>query len=156
MRIPEQRVVVTGIGVVTPVGTGREQFWKAILAGECGIRPVRAFDTSGYAAHLGAEVLDFTAAPYFERTDPAKMGRASHLAVAAARLAMNDSGLPASSLDPQRTGVSMGTTSGEAEFIEQFNDIRKQTSDENVAGKVLVRYASHLIPRNIEIGRAHV
>ncbi|MEQ1886244.1 MAG: beta-ketoacyl-[acyl-carrier-protein] synthase family protein [Bryobacteraceae bacterium] len=141
--------MVTGIGVVTPVGTGRDQFWKALLAGECGIRKVRAFDTSGYAASLGAEVLDFEAAPFFERTDPTTMGRASHLAVAAARLAMRDSGLAAAALDTVRTGVSMGTTSGEAEFIEQFNDIRKQTGDENIAGKVLVKYASHRIPRNV-------
>jgi 3-oxoacyl-[acyl-carrier-protein] synthase II len=149
LRRPEERVVVTGIGVVTPVGTGKDQFWKALLSGECGIRPVQSFDTSGYVAHLGAEVLDFEAAPYFERTEPSQVGRASQLAVAAARLALSDSGLASGALDPARTGVSMGTTSGEAEFIEQFNDLRKQTGDENIAAKVLVRYASHRIPRSI-------
>ena len=149
MRRPEDRVVVTGIGVVTPVGTGRERFWQALLAGECGIRPVESFDTSVYAAHLGAEVLDFSAAPYFERTDPAEMGRASHLAVAAARLAFADSGLSPDAVDPARTGVSMGTTSGEAEYIEQFNDLRKQTGDDAAAGAVLARYASHRIPRHV-------
>jgi 3-oxoacyl-[acyl-carrier-protein] synthase II len=149
LRRPEERVVVTGIGVVTPVGTGRERFWNALLAGECGIRPVRSFDTSRYAAHLGAEVIDFSAAPYFERTDPSSMGRASQMGVAAARLAFADSGLSPDAVDPSRTGVSMGTTSGEAEYIEQFNDIRKQTGDETAAGAVLARYPSHRIPRHI-------
>ena len=55
-----QRVVITGLGLVTPIGAGRQQFWGALVSGECGIGPVRSFDTSAFPVHLGAEVKDST------------------------------------------------------------------------------------------------
>src|SRR5689334_12028663 len=116
------RVVVTGIGVVTSIGVGAEAFWRALLAGRSGIGPVESFDTSRYAVHIGGEVKQFDPAPFTRRLPAASVGRASQLAIAAARLALEDAGLDAAALDPRSVGVSLGTTSGEPTLIERFDD----------------------------------
>src|ERR1051325_1591848 len=83
-------VVVTGLGMVTSIGTGREQFWGTLIDGRCGFGPVKSFDTSKYSVHLGAEIVDFNPNEYVFKLDPCTIGRASHLAIAAARLALQD------------------------------------------------------------------
>jgi 3-oxoacyl-[acyl-carrier-protein] synthase II len=88
-----RRIAVTGIGAVTPVGTGREELWAALLAGKLGFSPVESFDTSAFSVHLGAEVRGFSPVPYVRTLDAARLGRASQLAIAAARLALADAGL---------------------------------------------------------------
>src|SRR5690242_4181595 len=113
-----RRVAVTGIGVVSPVGTGRRRFWEALLAGESGIAPVRSFDTSRFKVRLGAEVPDFDPALWCERLAPAQLGRASQMAIAAARLALDDAGIAPGALELRRAGVAMGTTSGEPLEVE--------------------------------------
>jgi len=120
-----KRVVVTGIGLLTPIGSGREQFWSELIAGRCGIAPVTSFDTRAFPVHKGAEVKDFKPDPYFRRRSPEEMGRGSQLAVAAARMAIEDGGVDLSPYDKIRVGVSMGTTSGEPQIVERYNDIRK-------------------------------
>jgi len=146
-----ERVVITGVGVVSPVGSGKDQFWHALLTGKSGIGPVRSFDTSAYPVHIGAEVHDFEPAPYFKRLDPTGICRASQMAVAAARMALADAGLERLPEDRRRVGVSMGTTSGEAECIEHYNDARKESGDLAKAGPALAAYPSHMIPRHVAI-----
>jgi 3-oxoacyl-[acyl-carrier-protein] synthase II len=89
------RIAVTGIGAVTPVATGRQDLWASLLAGRLGFAPVESFDTSAFNVHLGAEVRGFSAAPYVRTLDAARIGRASQLAIAAARLALADAGFGA-------------------------------------------------------------
>src|SRR5439155_16122888 len=114
IRHPQmRRVVITGVGLVTPIGAGRTAFWSNLTAGANGIGPVESFDTSGFAAHIGAEVKDFDPSGYVRTRDPQTMGRGSQLAVAAARMALEDSGIDVATRDRSRIGVSMGTTSGE-------------------------------------------
>ena len=88
-----RRVVITGLGLVTPIGTGRELFWRNLTAGANGIGPVESFDTSAFPVHIGAEVKDFDPSGYVRRRSPDGLGRASQLAVAAARMALEDSGV---------------------------------------------------------------
>jgi len=114
-----RRVVITGIGVISPVGTGKNTFWNALLAGKSGIGPVTAFDSTKYAAHIGGEVRDFVADCHVKKQQPDRMGRASQMAIGATRLAIADSGLELDSIPRRRIGVSMGTTSGEPIFVEQ-------------------------------------
>src|SRR5437016_4531748 len=121
-----RRVAVTGIGLITPVGLGWRAAWEALLAGRSGIAPVRSFDTSAFPAHIGAEVKHFSPEPYIRRQSAAALGRSSQFAVAAARLALEDSGIDLGAMDRRRAGVSMGTTSGEPSFVEKYNDVRKQ------------------------------
>jgi len=145
------RIVITGLGLITPVGAGRETFWQAILAGRSGIGPVGSFDTSELPSHLGAEVRDFSPQPYLRRQPPEELGRASQMAVAAARLAVEDSGLDLDSCNLRRVGVSMGTTSGEPWFVERYNDIRKADGLDAIPGDVLRKYPSNVIPSNLAV-----
>ncbi len=143
------RVVVTGIGVVTSVGTGRELFWRHLLDGQCGISTVESFDTSGYAVHLGGEVKDFRPEAFLQRLAPDTMARASQLAIAAARLALGDAALPADSVDPSLVGVSMGTTSGEPEMIERFDDFELAGARDRVGPEFIRRYPCHVIAAHV-------
>jgi 3-oxoacyl-[acyl-carrier-protein] synthase II len=146
-----RRVVVTGIGLLTPVGTGKEQFWSALIAGRCGIGPVTSFDTSAFPVHLGAEVKDFEPERFVLRRPPDEMGRGSQLAIAAARMALHDAGIDLDGLDRARVGVSMGTTSGEPQLVERYNDIRKSQGLEAIPGEIPPRYPCHVIPSNVAI-----
>jgi 3-oxoacyl-[acyl-carrier-protein] synthase II len=143
------RVVVTGIGVVTPIGTGRERFWTNLLDGRSGIGPVRSFDTSAYSVHRGAEVHDFEVENYVSTLDAAHLGRASQFAIAAARLALADANLEIASLDLERAGVSMGTTSGEPREVERFDDLFISGNLERVGAEFLALYPSHVIAAHI-------
>jgi len=108
-----RRVVVTGIGLVTSIGSTIDSFWSALLAGRSGIRKVTSFDTKDYSVHIGAEVPDFSFEGVASAIDLRTLGRASQFAIVAASRALADAGLDARALDPTRVGVSMGTTSGE-------------------------------------------
>jgi 3-oxoacyl-[acyl-carrier-protein] synthase II len=145
-----RRVVVTGIGVISPIGSGKTGFWEPLLAGKLGIRPVTSFDTSAFPVHIGAEVLDFSASAYLRRLAPECMGRASQLAVGAARLALDDAGMDLADTDRRSVGVSIGTTSGEAQFIEQYNDIRRAEGAETPA-EIFPRYSCSTISTHIAI-----
>jgi 3-oxoacyl-[acyl-carrier-protein] synthase II len=150
------RVVVSGIGLVTSIGFGREAFWTALLAGTSGIGPVESFDTSAFPVHLGAEVRGFDAAARLRRLDPAETGRASQFAAVAARDALADAGLDDASLDRSASGVCMGTTSGEPRFVEEYNDMRRLADGGRGSAQPLRRYPCHWIAahvaRELEIG----
>lgn len=145
------RVAITGIGAITPVGSGREQLWEALQAGVSGIRPVTSFDTSAYPVHIGAEVVGFSPEQYLERLSPATTGRASQFAVAAGRLALRDSTIDMAAINPKRAAVSMGTTSGEPLFVEQYNDLRKAEGEEAIPAAILPRYPCNVIPSHVAI-----
>ena len=146
-----RRVVITGLGLETPIGAGKRQFWEALVAGECGIMPVTSFDTSAYPVHLGAEVKDFDPERFVRRRSPGDMGRGSQLAIAAARMALEDGGVDLSAYDTSRVGVSMGTTSGEPQIVEQYNDIRKADGLEAIPKDLPPKYPCHVIPTNVAI-----
>lgn len=154
-----RRVVVTGIGAVTSVGTGRERMWAALLAGRSGTGPVASFDTGRYSVHVGGEVHGFRAEDYLRRLAPGELGRASQLAAAAARLALADAGLDdpeATAVDPVRAGVAMGTTSGEPREVERFDDRYVGDDLAAVGGEFIARYPCHNIAANVaaEVGFA--
>src|SRR4029079_11235363 len=88
-----RRVVVTGLGLVTPLGTGVEKTWKAICAGQSGIGRITKFDSTGYDAQIAGEVKDFDPAQFIEKKDIKKMDAFIHYAVGAAQLAADDAGL---------------------------------------------------------------
>ena len=107
-----RRVVVTGLGVVAPNGSGREEFWDACVEGRSGVGPIRSFDASAHPVRVAAEVQDFDVTPYMpvdQRKSLKIMGRAMRFGVGAAVQAVQDSGLDLGTLDPERVGVVMGT-----------------------------------------------
>jgi 3-oxoacyl-[acyl-carrier-protein] synthase II len=141
-----RRVAVTGIGVVSPLGEGRERFWSALLAGESGIAPATSLDTSRFKVRLGAEVRGFDPVPWCRRLDPAELGRASQMAVAAARMALADAGLDGEAIDGDRVGVAMGTTSGEPLEVERFDDALLAGDPARLGPELATRYPCHRIP----------
>jgi 3-oxoacyl-[acyl-carrier-protein] synthase II len=107
-----RRVVVTGLGVVSPNGIGKDAFWSACLEGRSGVGPIRGFDASHHPVRIAAEVADFDVTPYVpasQRKSMKIMSRAMRFAVGAADLAVRDSGLELAGEDPFRVGVVMGT-----------------------------------------------
>jgi 3-oxoacyl-[acyl-carrier-protein] synthase II len=142
-------VVVTGLGMVTSIGTGREKFWKSLIAGHCGFGPVRSFDTSRFSVHLGAEIPDFNPQDYVFEVDSSRIGRASHLAIAAARLALADGSLDLETVDRARAGVCVGTTSGEPHFIEYFDDHCIRGEVPKVDERFIRGYPCHVVPGHV-------
>lgn len=143
------RIGVTGIGAVTSIGTGREQFWNNLLSGRCGIADVESFDTSGYNVHRGAEVKEFHGENYISKLDPAYLGRASQFAIAAARLALLDASLDMTAVAPERVGVTIGTTSGEPQVIERFDDAVVGEALDTVGPEFLQMYPCHVIAAHV-------
>src|SRR3989442_7648221 len=146
-----RRVVITGVGLVTPIGAGKDVFWRNLTAGANGIGPVESFDTSAFPVHIGAEVKDFDPSGYIRGRSPETLGRGSQLAVAAARMALADSGIDITTVDRARAGVSMGTTSGEPGMVERYNDARKAGGLESIPADILPKYPCNVIPSNIAI-----
>ncbi len=142
-------VVVTGLGMLTPIGTGREQFWSALVEGRSGIGPVKSFDTSNYSVHLGAEIEGFRPQDYVSELAPESIGRSSQLAIAAARLALSDASLDLNKIDLERAGVCVGTTSGEPHFIERFDDHYVQGNLANVGQEFITRYPCHVVAGHV-------
>lgn len=108
----KRRVVITGMGPVTPVGTGTEVFWQALLSGVCGIGPVTHFDASQHSTRIAGEIRDFDPLQYMERKEAKRMDRFVQLAVAAAKLAIEDSGLRITDDNADRVGVLIGSGIG--------------------------------------------
>ncbi len=142
-------VVVTGIGMVTSIGIGRKEFWSSLLAGRCGFGPVTSFDTSAYQVHLGAEIRNFRPEDYIRRLDPKLIGRSSQFAIAAARLSLADAHLEFDTAQKLRTGVCMGTTSGEPHYIERLDDRYVQGSLSTLGDEFINGYPCHLVPGNV-------
>lgn len=108
-----KRVVVTGMGVISPVGNDVPAFWQSLTEGVCGIGPITAFDTSEYKVKIAAEVKQFDPLLYMEKQEARRQDRFSQYAVAAAWQAMGDSGLRSGeNIDPFRLGVYIGTGTG--------------------------------------------
>jgi len=114
-----RRVVVTGVGLVTPLGIGTETSWEAIRAGKCGIGPITQFDAAAFSCRIAGEVKNFNPGDYIEKKEIKKMGRFIQFAVAAADYALKDSGLVVTPDDAEEVGVYIGSGIGGFEVIER-------------------------------------
>jgi 3-oxoacyl-[acyl-carrier-protein] synthase II len=117
---------VTGLGLVTPLGTGVEKTWKALCAGESGIRRISRFDPAGYDAQIAGEVTDFDPARFIEKKEIKKMDTFIHYAVGAAQLAVEDAGLKVAPEEATRVGVYIGSGIGGLGSIEHYHDVLKE------------------------------
>ena len=119
-----RRVVVTGMGVITPVGNDLQSFWKNLTAGVSGIGPITHFDVSAYDCKIAGEVRDFEAVKYFKTPkDVRRTDRFTHLAVAAAKNAMADAGLSEPIGDPERFGCIIGSGIGGLKTTEDQHTV---------------------------------
>ena len=115
----ERRVVVTGVGLVTPLGVGTEETWQGLKAGRSGVGPITHFDASSFAARIAAEVKGFDPLNWVEKKDVKKMDRFIQFAVAAADMAMKDAGLTVGKQNEERVGVYIGSGIGGFATIER-------------------------------------
>lgn len=114
-----KRVVVTGMGAVTPIGNDLDSFWKSIKEGVCGIDRVTAFDPSEFKCQIAGEVKNFDLSPYVDKKDARKMDRYTQFAVASAKMAFDHSGLDMEKEDSWRVGVISGSGIGGISTFEQ-------------------------------------
>ena len=114
----ERRVVITGLGAITPIGNNVEEFWKGIKEGKCGIDNITAFDTTDFKVKLAAEVKNYNPEDYFEKREAKRLDRFSQFAIIASREAWKDSKLDKEVEDMERIGVILGSGIGGIETIE--------------------------------------
>lgn len=116
---PPKRVVITGMGSITPLGYGVEANWQALCAGKSGIGLITRFDATGFRSKIAGEIHNFRAADFVDNKLARKKCRFIHLAMAATRMALEDSGLTINSDNAEKTGVSVGTAVGGMEIFEE-------------------------------------
>ena len=101
----EKRVVITGLGAISPIGNNVKDLWDGIKTGKCGIEEIKAFDTTNFKTKLGAEVKEYDALNYFEAKQAKRLDRVSQFAIIAAREAFEDSGITKENTDFERVGI---------------------------------------------------
>ena len=131
-----RRVVITGLGAITPLGNNVEKFWEGIQAGECGIDYIKSFDTSNFKVKLAAEVKNYNPEEYFEKRETKRLDKFSQYAIIASREAWKDSGLDKEKENMERVGVVIGSGIGGIETIETEN----KKSNEKGPGRVSPMY----------------
>lgn len=118
-----KRVVITGLGVVTPLGTGVQKSWDALIKGVSGISKITHFDPEDLPVHIAGEVKDFDPADYIEEKEIKKMDRFIHFALAASQMAVDDSELKIDSSNAYRVGVIIGSGIGGLPMIEHYTTV---------------------------------
>jgi len=129
----KRRVVVTGVGLITPLGTGTEKSWKSLLEGRSGLRKISHFDPEGLPCQIAAEVPDFDIDRFIEVKEQKKMDRFIHLGLAAATLAMEDSGLTVTESNADRIGVIVGAGIGGLSAIEHYKQVLLEKGPKRVS-----------------------
>jgi 3-oxoacyl-[acyl-carrier-protein] synthase II len=118
-----RRVVITGIGLITPVGLDRESTWQALLAGRSGVGPITRFDASDYPTRIAGEVAGFDPEKFIERKEARKMDAFSHYAIAATEEALADAGQPIDPASSDRIGVCIGSGIGGLPLLERQHSL---------------------------------
>jgi 3-oxoacyl-[acyl-carrier-protein] synthase II len=114
------RVVITGLGIVSSIGVGKEVFWENCLRGASGIKPIQGFDVSSYRSRLGAQLPGIEFKAYIKPANLRRMDRIGKVVVSSVRLAIDDSGLDLKEEDSGRMGISIGTGLGSSDTVDQF------------------------------------
>ena len=127
-----RRVVVTGVGLVTPLGTGVEKSWKNICSGVSGVDLITRFDTSDYIVKIAAEVKDFQAEDFFEKKAAKHLDLFVQYGVVAARMAMQDSGYEITEANQDRVGVITGCGMGGLPTIEKYHKVSMERGPKRV------------------------
>ncbi len=145
-----RRVVVTGLGVISSVGIGKDEFWESIISGKSGISKVTSFDTKDMRCHYAGEIKNFKPEDFIPKKRLRFIGRTSQLAISAASLALEETGLTSGKITNKRTGVFMGTTMGEKPQAESIDAWVRQGAGEISKIKILQSSANN-IPANIAL-----
>lgn len=146
-----RRVVVTGMGAITPIGNSVEEFWNGIKEGKTGFGPITYFDTADYRCKLAAEVKDFDPAQYMDKKSARRMEQLCQFAVAAAGQAISDAGLTMEQEDPYMVGCSVGSGIGSLQAMEREYDRLKEKGPGRVGPMLVPLMISNMATGNVSI-----
>ncbi len=146
-----RRVVVTGMGAITPIGNSVEEFWNGIKEGRTGFGPITYFDTADYRCKLAAEVKDFDPAQYMDKKSARRMEQFCQFAVAAAGQAISDAGLTMEQEDPYMVGGSVGSGIGSLQAMEREYDRLKEKGPGRVGPMLVPLMISNMAAGNVSI-----
>jgi len=147
----KKRVVVTGLGMITPLGIGVEDSWNSLIAGRPGIRRITHFDSSNFPTQIAGEVEGFNPEDYIEPKDIKKMDRFIHFAIAAAKMAINDSGLKITDSNAEKVGVVVGSGIGGLHAIEHYHSVFLEKGPRRISPFFIPMLAINLASGQISI-----
>ncbi|MDR3071510.1 MAG: beta-ketoacyl-ACP synthase II [Endomicrobium sp.] len=146
-----KKIVITGIGVVTPIGIGNVEFTKALKDGKSGVSPIKSFDTTAYSTKFAAIVKDFHPEDFIEKKKVKKMARFTQFGVAAAKMAIEDSRLDLSRENLSRIGVITGTGIGGLDIIEEEEQTLLERGPKRVSPFLIPMIITNMLPGEIAI-----
>lgn len=147
----KRRVVVTGVGLVTPLGTGIDNVWSRILNGESGIGPITRFDASQHETRFAGEVKDFKPEDYISPKEIRRMDLFIQYVLAATKIAMDDAQLTVASEDPERVGVVVGTGLGGLPTLEKYHTILLERGPSRISPFFIPMLIANEAPGHIAI-----
>jgi 3-oxoacyl-[acyl-carrier-protein] synthase II len=146
-----RRVVVTGLGMVTPLGTGIEKNWEMVCAGKSGIGPITKFDTSQFPSKIAGEVLDFKSEDFLDKQQLRRFDIFIHYAVASARMAMEDSGMKIDLKNQNRVGCITGSGLGGLAMLEHYHKILLEKGPRRISPFFIPGMIANMAPGQIAI-----
>jgi 3-oxoacyl-[acyl-carrier-protein] synthase II len=148
-----KRVVITGLGVVSSIGIGWEEFWEGLLQGKSGISPVTSFDTTNHFTHNGGEIKNFKPEQFMPKDKSKSLSRASQLALAAAKLAVEDANVSDGYFSNSRIGTCIGTNTGSIQIIEDINDkfLQNEKIDEILISQLPPHTAPSILSKELNL-----
>ena len=141
------RVVITGLGVISSIGIGWREFWNSLLKGKSGVNRVSSFDTSSYFTHNGGEVKDFKPEDFIAKEHLNSLSRASQMALAAAKLALEDANISKNIISNIRAGTCIGTTTGSVQVIEEIDE--RLVKNKSIYKELICKLPTHTTPAAI-------
>lgn len=145
----QKEVVVTGLGAVSSIGIGKEEFWSNLLKGKSGISDVTLFDTSKFKRHRAGEIKNFNSSDFIPAGLAKFIGRASQFAIAATKLGLEDANLPLTDIQTQKLAIIIGTTMAESSVIDFSGEMFIKEEWEKITKQLLVNTFSPSIARSI-------
>jgi 3-oxoacyl-[acyl-carrier-protein] synthase II len=147
----KRRVVVTGLGMVTPLGTGVEKNWEAVCAGKSGLGPISKFDASEFACRIAGEVRDFHAEDFMDKKMTRRFDVFIHFSIASAKMAMEDSGLKIDSSNANRIGCVTGSGLGGLSTLEHYHKVLLEKGPQKINPFFIPAIIANMVPGQIAI-----
>lgn len=147
----KERVVITGLGAVSPIGIGKEAFLEGLLSGKSGVSKISSFDVSNFSVQIGGEIKDFNPENYLDKKEIQRLDRVQHFAFAAAKEAIEDSGIDTSQIDPERVGVYVTSGIGGVMTLEQQILVNKEKGPSRVSPFLITQMIIDAIPAYIAL-----
>jgi 3-oxoacyl-[acyl-carrier-protein] synthase II len=147
----KKRIVVTGIGIVSPIGVGKEEFAQALEQGKSGANHITSFDVTNFSTKIAANVKDFVVENYLDRKKARRMARFTQLGTVAAQMAVKDSGLKLEEEDRSRIGVVTGTGMGGLDVIEEEHRSLMEKGPRRVSPFLIPMIITNILPGEIAI-----